>query len=61
MWDDLWVAMALMLVLEGIVPFLTPRGFKQMLQGVLQMEDRHLRIAALVSMVAGVLLLYLIH
>jgi uncharacterized protein YjeT (DUF2065 family) len=61
MWDDLWVAMALMLVLEGIVPFLTPQGFKQMLQGVLQMEDRHLRIAGLVCMVAGVVLLYLIH
>jgi uncharacterized protein len=61
MWDDLWVAMALMLVMEGVVPFLTPRGFKQMLHGVLQMEDRHLRIAGLASMVAGVVLLYLIH
>jgi len=61
MWDDLWVAMALMLILEGMLPFLTPHGFKQMLQSVLQVEDRHLRIAGLVSMVAGVVLLYLIH
>lgn len=61
MWDDLWVAMALMLILEGMVPFLTPHGFKQMLQSVLQVEDRHLRIGGLVSMVAGVVLLYLIH
>jgi hypothetical protein len=61
MWDDLWVAMALMLILEGMVPFLTPHGFKQMLQSVLQVEDRHLRIVGLVSMVAGVVLLYLIH
>ena len=61
MWDDLWVAMALMLVLEGVVPFLTPGGFKRMLESVLRVEDRHLRIAGLVSMVAGVLLLYLIH
>ena len=61
MWDDLWVAMALMLVLEGMVPFLTPRGFKQMMQSVLQTEDRHLRIAGLISMIAGVVLLYLIH
>ncbi len=61
MWDDLWVAMALLLVLEGIVPFLSPRGFKQMMQSVLRTEDRHLRIAGLVSMLAGVLLLYLIH
>jgi uncharacterized protein YjeT (DUF2065 family) len=61
MWDDLWVAMALMLVLEGMVPFLTPRGFKQMMQSVVRIEDRQLRIAGLVSMVVGVVLLYLIH
>jgi hypothetical protein len=61
MWDDLWVAMALVLVLEGIVPFLTPRGFKQMLESVQQVEDRHLRIGGFVSMVAGVVFLYLIH
>ena len=61
MWDDLWVAMALMLVLEGIVPFLTPHGFKQMLASLQQVDDRYLRIGGLVSMVAGVLFLYLIH
>ena len=61
MWDDLWVAMALMLVLEGIVPFLTPRGFKRMLESVQQVDDRHLRIGGLVSMVAGVVFLYVIH
>ena len=61
MWDELWVAMALMLVLEGMVPFLTPRGFKQMMQSVVRIEDRQLRIAGLVSMVVGVVLLYLIH
>jgi hypothetical protein len=58
MWDDLWVAMALLLVLEGIVPFLTPRGFKRAIEGVLGLDDRHLRIAGLISMVAGVVLLY---
>jgi uncharacterized protein YjeT (DUF2065 family) len=61
MWDDLWVAMALLLVLEGIVPFLTPRGFKQMMESVLRTEDRHLRIAGFVCMLAGVVLLYLVH
>ena len=61
MWDDLWVAMALLLVLEGIVPFLSPHGFKRAIEGVLGMEDRHIRIAGLVSMIAGVLLLYATH
>ena len=61
MWEDLWVAMALLLVLEGIVPFLTPRGFKRALEGVLGAQDRHIRIAGLVSMIAGVVLLYATH
>lgn len=61
MWNDLWVAMALLLVLEGIVPFLTPAGFKRAIEGVLGVSDRHIRIAGLVSMIAGVVLLYATH
>lgn len=61
MWNELWVAMALMLVLEGIIPFLSPEALRRMLVTVLQMDDRSLRIAGLVSMLAGVGLLYLVH
>jgi hypothetical protein len=61
MWDDLWVAMALMLVLEGIFPFLSPGRFKEVLQSILQTDERHIRVAGFLSMVAGVVLLYLAH
>jgi len=61
MWDDLWVAMALMLVLEGVFPFLSPARFKDVLQSILQTDERHIRIAGLLSMVVGVALLYLAH
>jgi hypothetical protein len=61
MWDDLWVAMALMLVLEGIFPFLSPSRFKEVLHSILRTDDRHIRAVGLVSMIAGVLLLYLAH
>ncbi len=60
MWNDLWVATALMLVLEGMIPFLSPEGFRRMLASVLQMDDRSLRIAGLVSMLGGLGLLYLV-
>ncbi len=60
MWNDLWVATALMLVLEGMIPFLSPEGFRHMLVSVLQMNDRSLRIAGLVSMLGGLGLLYLV-
>lgn len=61
MWDDLWVAMALMLVLEGMFPFLSPARFKDVLQSILQTDERHIRVVGLVSMMAGVVLLYLAH
>jgi len=61
MWNDLWVAMALMLVLEGIVPFLSPDTLRRMLVTLMQMDNRRLRIAGLISMLAGVGLLYLVH
>ena len=60
MWNDLWVAMALMLVLEGIVPFLSPDTLRRMLVAMLQMDNRSMRVAGLFSMLAGVGLLYLV-
>jgi len=53
-------ALALMLVLEGILPFVSPRSFRRTLAAVAQVEDRVLRIAGLASMLAGALLLYLV-
>ena len=60
MWNDLWVAMAVMLVLEGIVPFLSPDALRRMLVTVVKMDNRHLRTAGLISMLTGVGLLYLV-
>ena len=60
MWNDLWVAMALMLVLEGIVPFLSPDALRRMLVTLIQMDNRSMHIAGLISMLAGVALLYLV-
>ncbi len=58
MWDDLWAAMALMLVIEGIVPFLSPDAMRRMLAAMLEMDNRSIRIAGLISMLGGVALLY---
>ena len=60
MWNDLWVAMALMLELEGIMPFLSPDALRRMLVTLVQMDNRSMRIAGLISMLAGVALLYLV-
>lgn len=53
-------AVGLMLVVEGMMPFLSPRVFRRSLTAVSQASDRVLRIAGLVSMLAGVALIYLV-
>jgi uncharacterized protein len=61
MWNELWIAVALMLVIEGIVPFLSPDTVRRMIVTMAQMDDRSMRIAGLLSMLAGLGLLYLVH
>ena len=59
-WGDLLAALALYLVLEGILPFLNPQAMKRMLTTLATLSDRQLRLWGLASMAAGVLLLYLV-
>lgn len=61
MWTDLWVALALMLVLEGILPFLSPNSVRRILMVAIQTDNRSMRLSGLVSMLAGVGLLYWVH
>lgn len=58
MWDELLAAFGLMLVVEGIVPFLSPSVLRQSLLRLSQLEDRVLRFAGLASMLLGLLVLY---
>jgi uncharacterized protein YjeT (DUF2065 family) len=60
MFNDLLAALALLLVVEGILPFLNPGALRRTLQTLGQMDDRSLRIMGLLSMLSGVLLLYLV-
>ena len=55
---DLLAALGLLLVLEGIAPFLHPQGVKRALARLLQIEDRELRFAGLGSMLVGVIILF---
>jgi uncharacterized protein YjeT (DUF2065 family) len=59
-WNDLWAAFALYLVLEGLMPFANPNGMKRALTQLAQLDERTLRVAGLVSMIAGAVLLYFV-
>jgi uncharacterized protein YjeT (DUF2065 family) len=60
MWHDLMAAMALVFVLEGILPFLSPTRYRRMMSQMLDMSDRGLRTLGLASMIVGLLALYLV-
>ena len=52
--------MALVLVLEGLIPFLSPRGYRDMVQQMAQMPEQMLRNVGLMLIIVGLLLLYLV-
>jgi len=54
-----WSAMALVLVVEGLLPAIAPNLFRRLLYSVVQMDDQSVRISGLLSMVLGAVLLYL--
>ncbi len=61
MWNDLLTALALVFILEGIMPFVNPASLRKMIVLVAQMDDASLRFVGLSSMIAGLVLLYLVH
>ncbi len=58
MWNELLAALGLMLVLEGVLPFLSPESFRKTLQRMAQLDNQILRLAGLASMGLGLVVLY---
>jgi uncharacterized protein YjeT (DUF2065 family) len=61
LFHSLWVASALMLVIEGIIPFVNPTAFRRALIKMAGMSDQQLRTIGLFCMIIGVVLLYWIN
>ena len=59
MGDLLLAAVALMLVLEGLLPFLSPQTWRRMFERATRMSDGQIRFLGMTCMVAGVALLLL--
>jgi hypothetical protein len=57
---DLLRALALVFVIEGIMPFAMPSMFRESLLRIANLGDRDLRLVGLVSMVAGLLALQVV-
>jgi len=61
MWHTLAVAVSLVLVIEGVIPFLYPARWRRLVVRLAETDDRSMRIIGLTSMLLGLALLYLIN
>jgi uncharacterized protein len=60
-WQVLPVAIALLFIVEGILPFLSPARWRAMLMVAGKLDDRFVRYVGLGSMLLGVCILYWLH
>jgi uncharacterized protein len=58
MWTTFFMALALVLIIEGVLPFLAPNLWRDVFRRIIQMSDGQIRFVGLSSMIAGVLILY---
>jgi len=58
--DALWSALAIVLVIEGLLPFVSPGGWRRGFGQLMQLRDGQLRFYGLCSIALGLLLLWLL-
>jgi len=58
--DLLWSALALVLVIEGILPFLAPQLWRNTFRRLVELNDGQIRFIGLTSMLIGMLLLFIL-
>lgn len=56
----IWLALGLVLVIEGFFPAINPGAYRRMVQMMSERDDRTLRILGLIMMIAGALLIYML-
>ena len=56
--DTLWVAFGLMLIIEGIFPFMSPQGWRDRMIQILSLHDGQIRFFGLVCVLVGLLMLW---
>ena len=58
--DTIWLAIALVLVIEGLFPFLSPGGWRKMFAQLLSLSDGQIRFFGVCSILGGLLMIWLI-
>jgi len=60
MWESIIPALALVLVIEGMLPFISPKSWREAMMQAAQLPDNILRSLGFVSMMVGVIVLYFV-
>jgi uncharacterized protein YjeT (DUF2065 family) len=60
MGNDLLTALALVLIIEGLLPGLAPTKWMKMMHDAAKLGPQGIRIAGIISMLSGALLLYIL-
>ena len=56
--EAFWIALALVLVIEGLLPFVSPGAWRRGFSQLMQLRDGQFRFFGLCSIALGVLLLW---
>ena len=59
-WSEIMTALALVLVIEGLLPFASPGRYRQMVAEIVRLSDNHIRTGGLVIIVMGLVMLFVI-
>jgi uncharacterized protein YjeT (DUF2065 family) len=59
-WTDLFAALAIVCIVEGVLPFINPSGTKRLLSRMASAGDRDMRIAGFISMAVGLTILFMV-
>ncbi len=60
MWETFLIAVALMLILEGMLPFLSPSTWREAFRKLIEINDSQIRFVGLTSMLIGLMLLLIV-
>lgn len=59
-WTEILTALALVFVIEGMLPFISPGRYKQMVAQIVTLNSGQLRLFGLAAMIFGILLLFIV-
>lgn len=59
-WNEILTAFALVLIIEGLLPFASPSRYRQMVAQLVMLGDNHIRTVGLVIIIIGLVLLYVV-